>query len=271
LLPVAVMRFARPLSLALLLALVAALGGGARWWWQQRQPAPVLQETTGTRIAVMLDVHKLSDDQRDAITALLPVVLQENIRVMAARVRVQDISARYLRDASIGEDDFNWLKALADSYQLAPQSRSDSHFFGELLARVDVVPPSLVLAHMAQGLGTVDQAGITDTVNALTFRRQSCHGDLCIGLGLRSGHSSLSAAVAAVGVSDDSVRRYMMLLNTDPAYAEFRLQRLGMRNRGETIKGLPLLATLHDAGVRDGGYVDHLRSVIVNNDLQGMD
>jgi Bax protein len=268
------MRLARPAYLVLLLALVA-LGSGLSWWLR---PAPAAlpasgQETSSSAIATMLDTRRLSDDQRDALTGALPAILRENARIVAERQRVQDIASSYLRDITIDEADFNWLKDLADEYQLHPQSRSDSHFFGELLTRVDVVPPSLVLAHMAQSWRAVSPPGMGDSVNALTFRRQSCHEDLCLGFGMHAGHNSMSlaAAVTAVAVSDDSVRNYMLRLNTDDSYADFRLQRLGLRNRGEEIKGLPLVSSLRGSALRDEGYVDQLRSLITINDLQDMD
>lgn len=206
-------------------------------------PAPLVEvePTAGSgisaiRLSTLNDANLLSDDQLAFLDALQPLVLRENFRIEASRRRLKQIAAHYLSHADIGEEDFNWVKDMADQYELEPKSRSDHHFFDELLARMDVVPPSLVLAHVALAAGWPGPGGTVDTVS---FRQHVCHQQFCINRGPFNGSNDPSVLGTELAIGD-----YMHSLNTDSAYATFRRQRAELRAQGVEPGGLALAPAL---------------------------
>lgn len=70
-----------------------------------------------------------------------------NRDIMTNRTHLQIIATQYLQTDELSEEDFLWLKNLADRYGLEPRQRGDQSFFNALSKRVDIVPPSLLAAH----------------------------------------------------------------------------------------------------------------------------
>jgi Bax protein len=230
-------------------------------------PAPVATAAPGSsavRINTLNAALQLSDEQREFLVALQPVILRENMNIAARRKHLQEVADRYLRKTSIDEEDFVWVKALAEDYQLEPESRSDHHFFDSLLARVDEVPPSLVLAHVALASGW---PGTPDSVDTLSFHLHICHRQYCVRRGQLAGDSSDPQTVA----NQRAIGSYMNLLNSDPAYAEFRELRAGMRAYGAQVDGLMLAPSLKGLSLVGDMHVEDIELMISANHLQDMD
>ncbi|MCH2098860.1 MAG: glucosaminidase domain-containing protein, partial [Pseudomonadales bacterium] len=137
----------------------------------------------------------------------------------------------------------------------------------ELLACVDVIPPSLVLA----------QAATESAWGTSRFARKANNlfGEWCFtaGCGLVPNHRSQGATheverFATVSASIDS---YFHNLNSHPAYAELRAIRARAREAAATISGADLAAGLMLYSERGEDYVDELRQIIRVNDLGRFD
>jgi len=194
------------------------------------------------------------------ITAILPVVLEVNQRVLADREQLL-----YLRDKIAAAPERMtpieriWLEDLADRYE-TPADKLD-----ELVRRVDIVPPSMAIAQggVESGWGTSFAAR---NGNALfgqiqTVGRHSVSVPWTPGAGMPQPFKDVGEATDA----------YITNLNTHPAYAGFRTERAAMRQRGEHPEGYRLIGTLLRYSERGQGYVQFVRQIMRENELGDFD
>jgi len=69
----------------------------------------------------------------------------------------------------------------------------------------------------------------------------------------------------------DSIRSYLLNINTHPAYRAFRHLRSQMRSIGRPLYGLELVHTLEHYSERKGEYIEDLTKVIRANGLSWLD
>lgn len=197
---------------------------------------------------VPADLGTKDGNERKAlfITAILPVVLEVNQRVLADREQLL-----YLRDKMaanpFGVSPFEriWLEDLADRYDTSANN------IEELVRRVDIVPPSMAIAQggVESGWGTSFAAR---TGNAL-------YGQI------RAGTPQPFDNVAA------STDAYITNLNTHGAYAGFRAERAALRRRGEGLDGYRLIGSLLLYSELGQQYVQFVRLIMRENDLRDFD
>lgn len=194
------------------------------------------------------------------ITAILPVVLEVNQRVLADREQLL-----YLRD-KIAEAPLRmtpieriWLEDLADRYE------SSVDKLDELVRRVDIVPPSMAIAQagVESGWGTSFAAR---NGNAL-FGQIQTGGRHSVSVPWKPG-VGMPQPFTDVGEATDA---YITNLNTHPAYASFRAERAAMRERGEHPEGYRLIGTLLRYSERGQGYVQFVRQIMRENELGDFD
>lgn len=197
---------------------------------------------------VPTDLNTKDGNERKAlfITAILPVILEVNQRVLADREQLL-----YLRDKMASEPmrlspfERIWLEDLADRYG-TPVDR-----IGELVRRVDIVPPSMAIAQggVESGWGT---SAAARTGNALFGQ-------------IRSGSPQ---PFTNVGAATDA---YIANLNTHPAYAGFRDARAALRERGESLDGYNLIGSLLRYSELGQNYVRFVRQIMRENELTDFD
>lgn len=197
---------------------------------------------------VPADLGNKDGNERKAlfITALLPVVLDVNQRVLADREQLL-----YLRDKIASEPmgvspiERIWLEDLADRYG-APVDKID-----ELVRRVDIVPASMAIAQggLESGWGTSFAARSS---NALFGQ---------IRAGVPQPFTNVGESTAA----------YIINLNTHPAYAGFRAERAALRRRGEILNGYSLIGSLLLYSELGQEYVRYVRQLMRENDLTDFD
>lgn len=210
-------------------------------------------------------LSRLPDDWGEAgsarkalfIRSILPLVLEANRKLAADRRRLIDLDRRQPQS----ERERQWRDGLARRFGVAAADR------GELLRRVDVVPPSLALA----------QAALESGWGRSRFARQ---GNALFGQWSWTRGSGLQPTARAPGASHEvrsfasllqSVTAYMHTLNTHPAYAEFRARRGRLRAVGGTLIGPQLAATLGRYSIERDAYVAKLELVIRANRLGDYD
>ncbi len=208
------------------------------------------------------DLNTKDGNERKAlfITAILPVVLEVNQRVLADREQLL-----YLREkiasapTRVTPIERIWLEDLADRYE-ATVDRLD-----ELVRRVDIVPPSMAIAQggVESGWGTSFAAR---NGNALFGQIQTV-GRHSVSVPWKPG-AGMPQPFTDVGEATDA---YIANLNTHPAYAGFRAERAAMRERGEHPEGYRLIGTLLRYSERGQGYVQFVRQIIRENELGDFD
>ena len=194
------------------------------------------------------------------ITALLPVILEVNQRVLGEREQLL-----YLRDklatspAGISVIERLWLEQLADRYD-TPTDRLD-----ELLRRVDSVPPSMAIAQggIESGWGTSFAAR---TGNAL-FGQIQAVGRHNVSVPWKPG-AGMPQPFTNVG---EAAEAYVVNLNTHPAYAAFRTERAAMRERSEPLDGFKLIGQLLRYSELGQEYVRFVRQVMREDKLTDFD
>jgi Bax protein len=179
------------------------------------------------------------------ITALLPVILEVNQRVLAEREQLIFLRGKMGTLAGLTPTERMWLEQLANRYD------TSSDKLDELLRRVDIVPPSMAIAQggVESGWGTSAAA----RTNAL------------FGM-VSSGGKPLP--FSNVG---EAANAYVANLNTHGAYAAFRAERAAMRERGETLDGHRLIGTLLRYSELGQQYVGFIRQVMRDDKLTDFD
>jgi Bax protein len=179
------------------------------------------------------------------ITALLPVILEVNQRVLAEREQLIFLRSKLGTPAGLTPVERMWLEQLANRYD-TPSDKLD-----ELLRRVDIVPTSMAIAQggVESGWGT---SAAARTGNSL--------------FGMVS-----SGRPMPYGNIGEAVNAYVANLNVHPAYAAFRVERAALRERGEPLDGHRLIGTLLRYSELGQQYVGFIRQVMRDDKLTDFD
>ncbi len=196
------------------------------------------------------------------LRTVLPLVLRENERLRGERARLLALRAQLPAGAALEADERAWLDELALRYGTAPRD------WETLLRRVDAIPPSLALAQAA----TESAWGTSRFVregNALfgmwTWSEETA------GLVPQARDDDARHRVRAFATLEESVRAYMLTLNTHWAYREFRERRAALRRAGKRLSGLVLASAVSHYSEQREVYTVQLRSLIRINGLQPLD
>jgi Bax protein len=195
------------------------------------------------------------------IKALLPVVLRVNEAIEAERARLTRIASQRYHIRPLATADEVWLTELYKRYGVKPGN------IGELLVRVDVIPPSLALAQAAEesGWGT---SRFAREGNALFGQYTSPEEP---GLDPQSKASAGKFRIRSYDSLLDTVRSYALNLNLHPAYEEFRELRAELRASEELLDGNRLAGTLTRYSERGPAYVKAIRIIMRENSLRPFD
>lgn len=200
------------------------------------------------------------------IRIMLPLVLRENERLRTSHERLQALEQRLTSGKAISPAERQWLTEKYRRYRV-PDGELET-----LVRRVDVIPTSLAMAQAAaeSGWGT---SRFALEGNALfgqwTWSRN--HD----GLVPRERDAGRTYRVRAFTTLEDSVHAYMLTLNRQGAYRDFRLGRARQRQNGvdvgEGLDGVTLAAGVKKYSVGRHLYVSSLRSIMRVNGLTAFD
>ncbi len=154
------------------------------------------------------------------------------------------------------------IKALCEKYSKNCET-VDAMKREALLSRVDVIPPSLILAQAANESAWGTSRFATQANN---YFGQWCFSKGCGLVPLRRNAGS-THEVRKFNHAQASVRSYLMNLNTGRAYQGIRDMRAQGRTQSQTLSGIDLAAGLKQYSERGQAYVKELRSMIRYNKL----
>jgi len=241
------------LALAVLVPVVLAI-----WIAPPEEPPPGLEP--------LPDFAAIDDtNERKArfINYVEPIVEQVNREVQTERERLLTIAGRWNEQGQLSTRDARWLDQLAQRYQLDPERDTDE-LLGELRRRVDTVPIALAVA----------QAAKESAWGRSRFAQQghNLFGEWCFtpGCGIVPGGRAAGAQheVRRFATVGDSVRSYVHNLNTHSAYRRLRQLRAEARAAGREPTAVELAGGLLRYSERGQVYVDEIRSLIRNNDME---
>ncbi len=231
---------------ALALVLVAAFGGYSIY--EHQATGGVGFVSAGT--FELEDETPIPEKKRQFFDTLRPIVIAENARIAARRAEI--LAAR---DA--GENGAD-IAELAEDYALEDWSGTE---WNRLLARVDTVPLSLVLAQAANE-SSWGQSRFAQEGNNLFG--EWCFREGC-GIVPEQRSAGKSHEVAAFDSVNASVRSYLHNLNTGRAYAALRKLRQQARAAGEAPKAMVLASGLARYSERGLAYVHEIKAMIRSN------
>lgn len=183
-----------------------------------------------------------------------PLVMHENKKVLAEREQLLS-----------GKNKAK-IKQLCEKYSSQCDAIGQAKI-KQLLKRIDVIPPALVLAQAAKesGWGTSRFA-----LQANNYFGQWCYSKGC-GLVPSSRVEGASHEVRKFASPQQSVSAYLFNLNTGRAYADLRSLREAARAKNKAFYGYDLAASLLYYSEQREVYVEELQSFIRYNQLMQYD
>jgi Bax protein len=203
------------------------------------------------------DVAEVKVRKAVFVQTVLPLVLKVNEEILKDRQRLWKIRVAKASGRKLDALDRLWIAVASDRYKVG---RGD---LDALLARIDIVPPSIALAQAAEesGWGTSRFAREGNAIfGQWTYSRSR-------GLLPRERAEGKTHRIRTFDNLLESVRAYALNLNTHSAYREFRRVRASLRGEGRSLTGMPLLPTLTAYSERGGDYLRNLYQIMTINDL----
>jgi Bax protein len=197
------------------------------------------------------------------LLSLLPMVLMVNDEILQQRQELLAILDRHDSGSPLSDRQRERLDEISGAYRLTADPRADATARERLLKRVDVIPPSMVLAQAANESGW----------GSSRFAR---HGNNLFGeYTFRPGTGMIPERRPAGACYEvrrfpslyESVRSYMKNINTHWAYQPLRQQRALRRADGLPLHGVDLAQGLKPYSTRGEAYVEDIRTIIRQNRL----
>jgi len=191
------------------------------------------------------------------------MVLMVNEEILQQRRELESILAQHDDGRPLRSEQSRRLHGLVKQYKMRKDPLTDPAARERLLKRIDIIPPSMVLAQAANesGWGTS------------RFARQgnNLFGEwsFSIGSGIvpKQRPEGETYEVRRFPTLYDSVRAYMQNINTHWAYQPLRNQRALRRAEGVPILGIDLAQGLKPYSIRGEAYVEEIRTIIRQNSL----
>ena len=212
---------------------------------------------------VLNDIHEAQLRKDIFVKLVLPLVLRVNEEILLERQRLLAFRHVQRLGGKLNAADTHWLQRLATRYGGSAGSAGD---LDDLLDRVDIIPPSLALAQAAKESGWGTSRFVREG-NALFGQWIYADGHL---VPLRSDDGK-NHSVQRFQHLLDCVRAYVLNLNANRHYREFRSLRAQLRKRGVALDGVELVGKLARYSEQGATYVDRLRTLIHSNQLRRLD
>lgn len=256
-------------AVALLLCLTTAFLTGN--WFGRRPPAPLPAESAmmpevpdwARQDLPDFSVFQDSDKKKSAFFSFLyPRVVLANAQVLALRKHLLAIAGKN----SLSKADKRWLSHQAKRLDVDAPLGSSRQM--ELLKRrLDIVPPSLVLAQAANESGWGSSRFARKGNNLFG---QWCFDAGC-GLVPRARQKGATHEVASFDDPYQSIRSYIANLNRNAGYRALRRKRQTLRQNHKFPSGLTLARELNNYSEKGALYVRQIQFLIRHNDLEAYD
>jgi len=212
-----------------------------------------------------LDFDSIQFQQDKFVSTLVPVIIQENERILKDRKFATDFFSKYNSDTIEGrfaKTDFDKMMSVASKYKI-----SDPFSKKEYDDKIDVVPVSLALSQAALESGW-GESRVARRANNL-FGQKTFTG--------KKELISLDGEVKYAFFDDymDAVKSYMLNLNSHEAYSEFRRKRAKAKIDNRLYSGISAAATLKNYSEIGRAYTGMLVELIQNrfksfDDIKGV-
>lgn len=201
------------------------------------------------------------------ISRIAPMAAKVNREIELTRERLLSIDAGMEAGRTTGPMQRNFVRAVAGRYGFDNDREMNRALLREVLARVDVVPVSLVVAQAAieSGWGTSRFAQHGNNLFGMRIY------DVGEGMVPRERAAGEEFELAVYDGPREAIRSYMQNLNTHPRYRELRDLRAQLRRAGAVIDGERLADGLLHYSEQGAEYVGQVKSIISYNELKKFD
>lgn len=189
---------------------------------------------------------------------LYPRIVLANTRVLMLRDNLEILETR----DTLTTEERDWLKRQAKRLRVDAAIGS-ADMFDRLNRRLDVIPPSLIMAQAANESAWGTSRFATQGNNLFG---QWCFTKGC-GLVPRSRVEGASHEVASFASPYESIRAYITNLNRHDSYQALRNTREQARQKDRFPSGEALAQGLVGYSERGAAYVDDIQSMIRHNNL----
>jgi len=223
-------------------------------------PELIVEEDPIPDFASMLDVQ---EKKETFFSFLAPYVEAVNQQILAQRQRLLVLQSKADSEQPLTRAEMAFLTELRVDYELENERLNTLNLINRLLKRADIIPQSLALAQAANesawGTSRFAQQGNN-------FFGQWCYTEGC-GIVPSGRVPGASHEVKSFESVLESVRSYIMNLNTFPSYQHLRDIRLELRQEGQVLDGIRLSEGLDSYSERGDEYIFELQSMIYSNNL----
>lgn len=213
------------------------------------------------------DFYKLaagSERTRTFFLTLLPMVLLVNEEIARERNTLIELFSRYDGNEKLNDEEMGQITTSARNYKIDGDPLTNRQSRNLLLNRLDQIPPSLALAQAASesAYGTSRFSRLGNNLFGEMVFNASSEGIMPLNRPEGAKHRARIFPTLL-----DSLRAYILNLNTNPAYQELRQIRAEMQLRGEKVRGYELARGLRLYSTRKEAYVDDIQTIIRTNNL----
>ena len=219
---------------------------------QKEKPSPTVIQTSTPNFA---SIDNVKHRKQVFFDYLIPYITKENLRIQKLRDDISKINDQKMQPTSAR------IKQLAMRYRIPannPQLKQ------RLLKKIDIIPPSLVLAQAA-----IESAWGTSrfATKGNNFFGQWCFTKDCGLVPSKRSHGSYHE-VKKFNSPEESIASYMLNLNSHPAYKALRDKRDVQRKKNEPINGCLMAEGLIEYSERKTAYVESLKQLMRTNQLE---
>jgi len=195
--------------------------------------------------------------------SLLPMALMINEEIELQRQQIETIFRKVEGGWQLTPADRELLESLAAWYRVRGDLLTDREARKELFERVDIIPPSLLLAQAA------NESAYGTSRFALVANNLFGEWTFIPGTGLipEDRPEGSSYEVRTFPSVMDSLKSYVRNLNSHWAYRALRNKRARLRQEGKPVTGLDLVEELELYSTRRQEYVTEIRDIINFNRL----
>lgn len=189
---------------------------------------------------------------------LYPRIVLANSRILIEREYLEHLSGK----ETLTPDENQWLARQAERLRVDPALKGAERF-ELLLKRLDIIPPSLIMAQAANESAWGTSRFATQGYNLFG---QWCFSKGC-GLVPQSRVQGADHEVEKFSSPYFSLRSYIQNLNRHPAYQHVRDIRLKDRRTNRPLSGIDLAGGLESYSERGDAYIREIRAMIRHNNL----
>lgn len=244
--------------IVLTLILIGLLLKSHRW-----QPVP---ERVKAPMSVSLPdfaaISPVAEKKKAFFEFLRPFIRQENQRIRYDRAFLDSIQSDLGQIEQHHRSSHRKLQKLAKRYRVDMSNVEST--IEELKKRIDIIPESLVLVQAANESAWGTSRFAKEANNLFG---QWCYTQGC-GLIPKSRKANAKHEVRSFDTPQASVVSYMRNLNSHSAYRDFRVIRSQLRANREKVTGIKLVNGLENYSERRGEYVEELKEMIRQNNLE---